>query len=66
MWHADVSAWEVRLPQDDWVHLWSGETFGGGAFTVPAPLGEIPVFYRKGSAFAPLFASLAEAYRQND
>ncbi len=66
VWHPDVSAWEVRLPQDEWVHLWTGAPYGGGTFTVPAPLGEIPVFYRKASDFAPLFASLAEAYRQND
>ena len=38
---------EVYLPSDEWVHLWSGREYGGGSFTVDAPIGEIPVFIRK-------------------
>lgn len=40
---------EVYLPKDEWVHLWSGKEYSGGRVTVPAPLGEPPVFVRKGS-----------------
>ena len=48
------------LPQGEWVHLWTGARYGGGDVTVPAPLGQPPVFYRPDSAFAPLFAGLRE------
>ncbi len=41
---------EVYLPEDEWVHLWSGKEYGGGHHTVRAPLGELPVFIRKGAA----------------
>ena len=44
---------EVYLPAGRWVHLWSGEEHGsareGVWETVPAPIGEPAVFYRKGS-----------------
>ncbi|MBQ3889481.1 MAG: alpha-glucosidase, partial [Clostridia bacterium] len=66
VWHEGVQEWEVRLPRDEWVHLWTGETYGGGTFTVPAPPGRIPVFYRRGSAFAPLFERLAREYRETE
>lgn len=38
---------EVYLPNDKWIHLESGKEYGGGRFTVDAPVGEIPVFVRK-------------------
>ena len=51
----------VHLPAGDWVHLLSGKAYEGGkAYTVPAPLGQIPVFYRKDGEFSALFASLKE------
>ena len=49
----------VFLPAGDWVHLWSGKAYAGGMeYTVPAPLGQPPVFYRKNGEFRALFASL--------
>jgi len=51
---------KVYLPEDAWVHLWSGEAFTSGWHTVDAPLGYPPVFYRQGSEFTPLFRSLRE------
>lgn len=56
-----VKEWSVYLPAGAaWVHVWTGITHEGGArVTVPAPLGEPPVFYRKGSPFASLFQELA-------
>ena len=49
----------VHLPAGDWVHLWTKERYAGGAdYTVPAPLGQPPVFYRADGEFAPLFAGL--------
>ncbi|MBD5092371.1 MAG: alpha-glucosidase [Clostridiales bacterium] len=38
---------EVYLPNDKWIHLESGKEYGGGRFTVDAPVGKIPVFVRK-------------------
>lgn len=52
------SMWEVYLPEDKWVHLWTGEEYEGGTITVKAPIGEPPVFYRKGSAYSDLFETL--------
>jgi len=43
----------LYLPKGEWIHLWSGETFGnenkGKFITIDSPLGEPPVFYKKGS-----------------
>ncbi len=36
----------LYLPQDQWIHLWSGKGYDGGWHTVPAPLGHPPVFFR--------------------
>lgn len=39
---------KVFLPDDRWVHLWSGrEYIKKGTYRIDAPLGEIPVFIRK-------------------
>ena len=46
------------LPAGEWVHLWSGEKYTGGWTEVAAPIGQPPVFYRRGSGFAALFESL--------
>jgi alpha-glucosidase len=58
---AGVSDWTVYLPAGvDWTHVWSDRTYAGGAeVKVPAPIGEPPVFYKKGSSHAALFAGLA-------
>ncbi len=51
----------VFLPEGEWIHLWSGREYKGGRRTVvDAPLGHIPVFYRKNGEHAGLFGSLAE------
>lgn len=56
----EVCKWRVYLPQDSWVHLWSGTEFGGGEHLVDAPIGCPPVFYRKESEYKRLFRGLAE------
>ena len=43
-----------------WRHCWTGADFAPGRHEVAAPIGRPPVFYRPDSAFAPLFAGLAE------
>lgn len=56
--------WNVYLPQDEWVHLWSGDAYGGGEqVSVDAPLGCPPVFYRKRSEFAQLFVAITEQFK---
>ncbi|WP_301750277.1 alpha-glucosidase [uncultured Erythrobacter sp.] len=50
---------KVYLPEGEWRHVWSGADFAPGWHDIAAPIGEPPVFYRRTSAFAPLFAELA-------
>ncbi|NCI01796.1 alpha-glucosidase [Cronobacter malonaticus] len=52
--------WTLWLPDDRWVNVWTGETHGGGDITVDAPLGKPPVFYREGSEWQSLFATLRQ------
>ena len=60
VWTAGAVEREVYLPAGAaWKHLWSGERYEGGqAVTVPAPIGQPPVFHREGSQFMELFESL--------
>ena len=53
---------EVYLPDDEWVHLWTGRTYGKGVNVVGAELGFTPVFYRKNSKYRELFEKIAEKY----
>ena len=48
----------VTLPQDNWVLLWTGEPYRGGTYTVAAPLGHIPLFYRADSSFRAVFEQI--------
>lgn len=59
---ADKQEWEVYLPAGEWIHLWSGKTYGPGNCTVPAPLGDTPVFYRSSSEYAPLFEKIRKKH----
>ncbi|MGL1892916.1 MAG: alpha-glucosidase [Spirochaetaceae bacterium] len=52
--------WKVYLPDDQWIHVWSGKEYKGGWVTVKSPIGEPPVFYKKDSKHAELFKGLAE------
>lgn len=56
--HADRR--RVHLPAGEWTGLWDGRSYSGGeTFTVDAPLGKSPVFYRSNGEFAPLFRAAA-------
>ena len=50
---------EVYLPDDNWVHLFSGQRFEGGRIRVKAPIGEPPVFIREGSPYFELLSTAA-------
>ncbi|MDQ1184352.1 alpha-glucosidase [Agrobacterium larrymoorei] len=62
VWQAGQSERTTYLPRNtEWVHIWTGLRYDGGQeITVDAPLGQPPVFYRKGSQNADLFASLQQ------
>lgn len=56
------SDWTLYLPQDRWIHAWTGDEYAAGDVVVAAPLGQPPVFYRAGSEWAALFASLRQIH----
>ncbi|GAK72002.1 alpha-glucosidase [Agrobacterium rubi] len=60
VWQAAQENRIVYLPQGgQWVHVWTGECFTGGAeVNIAAPIGSPPVFYRTGCASEALFAGL--------
>ena len=58
VWKKGAKKRRVALPNDRWEHLFTGEVYTGGMVTVKAPLGMPPVFFRKTSAYAGLFAGL--------
>ena len=50
-----IIEWDVYLPEDNWIHLFSGKKYKGGDHTVLASIGEPPVFYRESSRFIKVF-----------
>lgn len=46
---------ELILPEDEWIHIMTGQEYIGGRITLSVPLGRPPVFYRKNSEFRELF-----------
>ncbi|WP_298840499.1 alpha-glucosidase [Clostridium sp.] len=52
--------WNVYLPEDKWVHLWTGKEYNGGDIEVSVPLGQPAVFYRKESDHVELFKKTGE------
>lgn len=62
VWQASQEEWQVYLPEEEWVHLWSGTVYQGGIYKIPAPLGQIPVFYRRDSQWASLFEEIRAKY----
>lgn len=58
----DREEWDLYLPDDEWVHLWTGKEYKGGDITVDAKIGYIPVFYRKDSVYKDTFESIRRKY----
>jgi sulfoquinovosidase len=52
----------VMLPKGDWLHLWSGTAYSSGTHLISAPHGQPPVFTRKDSAHAALFAAVTQEF----
>ena len=59
---AERESWEVYLPEGQWIHFWTGEEYGRGTHQVPAPLGDMPAFYRKDSQYAALFEEIRKKH----
>ena len=66
VWQEGQDSREVYLPEGEWIHLWTGTTYGQGDHTVPAPLGFPPVFRRKESRWAELLDKIGMSYGMFD
>lgn len=54
---------EIYLPEDRWVHIWTGKEYRGKRIVeVECPVGFPPVFYRKDSPFKELFVGITKKY----
>ncbi|MGJ7095441.1 alpha-glucosidase [Vibrio hannami] len=51
---------KLYLPEDEWVHVWTGETFTGGWIEIDAPIGQPAVFYRKQSDNAEFISQISK------
>ena len=49
---------KVYLPATDWIHVFTGSTYPPGEYMISSPMGQPPVFVRKGSPYEALFAGL--------
>ena len=54
--------WNVYLPDDEWIHLWTGKKYGKGMNTIEAKVGFPPVFWRAKSSYADLFTDIEKKY----
>lgn len=62
VYESEKTSWQVYLPEDQWVHLWTGREYTGGEVTVEAPIGYTPAFYRKDSEYAEVFEAVRAKY----
>ena len=54
---------EVYLPNDEWIHLWTGNKYlGSNNVKIKCPIGYPPVFYRSKSKYHNLFESITQKY----
>lgn len=54
----NTTKWKVYLPDDQWIHLWSGKEYSPGWVEIDASLGKPPVFFLKKSRFILVFEKL--------
>jgi alpha-glucosidase len=57
-----ASSREVYLPEDKWIHLFTGKAYDQGEREIQAPIGEPAVFYRKESSYRELFERIAHMF----
>ena len=58
-----IEKMDVYLPEDRWVHFWTGIEYSGGEVNIECPIGYPPVFYRADSAYNDLFAKVTRINR---
>lgn len=51
----------VYLPEDSWIHIWTGEEYKGGEVEIKAPIGQPVVFYKKNCKYTEVFEALRRA-----
>jgi len=51
---------KLYLPEDEWIHVWTGKTFTGGWIEIEAPIGKPAVFYRKAAEQVDLLSKIGE------
>jgi alpha-glucosidase (family GH31 glycosyl hydrolase) len=56
---------EVYVPDDGWIHLWTGDVYGSGWHSVDAPIGEPPVFYQQAPEYDVLLQESIATLRDN-
>ncbi|TFH30074.1 MAG: hypothetical protein E4G98_02755 [Promethearchaeota archaeon] len=52
----------VYLPEDGWVHLWTGLVFTKGTVKIDVPMGYPAVFYHEDSNFRDLFDEINDQF----
>ena len=59
---SNVTTQTVYLPQGNWVFLWNTSMVNTGnkLVTVPAPIGQPPVFYKNSSSFSGTFTAISK------
>lgn len=54
--------WEVYLPDDAWIHLWTGKEYGKGSHVAETKMGFPAVFYRKESKWSKVFEDIYKQF----
>ncbi|MCR5699743.1 MAG: alpha-glucosidase [Treponemataceae bacterium] len=49
---------KVYLPNDNWIHVFSGKEYTGGTYDIDSTMGQPPVFVKKGSKWQDLLKGL--------
>jgi sulfoquinovosidase len=60
VYQSEVDILAVYLPQDTWVHFWTGKTYIGGTHPIKVPIGYPAAFYRKESLYRELFETVGK------
>jgi alpha-glucosidase len=50
----------VDIPEGEWIHVFCGKKFRAGSHLVGCPIGQPPVFWRRGSVFELVFEGIRE------
>lgn len=54
--------WEVYLPDDAWIHLWTGKEYGKGSHVAETKMGFPAVFYRKETKWRKVFEDIYKQF----